>query len=44
MTDCREFLRHAASALGVAPMVALAERLDPEAAFRGQGISPDQIA
>jgi len=44
MTDRREFLRHATNALGVAPMLALAERVHLEDASRGQGVSPDQIA
>src|SRR6266571_8844802 len=44
MTDRREFLRYATNALGVAPMLALAERVHLEDASRGQGVSPDQIA
>ena len=44
MTDRREFLRHAASALGVVPMLAVTERLDLEDAAGGQGVSPDQTA
>ena len=44
MKDRREFLLHAASALGVAPLVALARLEHVAGASRSQGASLDQIA
>lgn len=44
MTDRREFLLHAANALGALPMLALVERVQMEVASRGQGASPEQFA
>jgi hypothetical protein len=44
MTDRREFLLRATSAVGLAPILALAVDVHSEDAFRGQGVTLDQIA